>query len=305
MGLSNDGLRLPPPWITPAAGLPDREVPPVIIIQRRGLLYPAYVQDYLDRVTAADVAAGDSNGLELGVTDAISSFLQDLVSISYLGVSANVISQAASVIKASPILAGARTRAGSLVPVVGTAPTGFGTAGGWNYNRKTGLQGNGTDNYLNANRLQNADTQNNFHMSLYSSNGIAGTAMGSSPATGSTTPADSISAGAGASDLRFRSRYGGVTETDFGNRAAAGFYGHSRTSSTGFTARSGGSDTSITTASSAPGANPMHIFRRPFSASPTWSTSRVAFYSIGGALTLSLLEARVLTLINAFAAAIP
>jgi hypothetical protein len=49
----------------------------------------------------------------------------------------------------------------------------------------------------------------------------------------------------------------------------------------------------------------MHIFRRPFSTTPLWSTSRIAFYSIGGALTLSLLEARVLTLINAFAAAIP
>lgn len=305
MGLSNDGLRLPPPWITPAAGLPDREVPPVIIIQRRGLLYPAYVQDYLDRVTAADVAAGDSNGLELGVTDAISSFLQDLVSISYLGVSANVISQAASVIKASPILAGARTRAGSLVPVVGTAPTEFGTAGGWNYNRKTGLQGNGTDNYLNANRLQNADAQNNFHMSLYSSNGISGVAMGSGPTDATAVPADAISAGPGASDLRFRSRYGAAAETDFGDRTAAGFYGHSRTLSTGFTARSGGSNTSITKASSAPGANPMHIFRRPFSTTPVWSTSRIAFYSIGGALTLSLLEARVLTLINAFAAAIP
>jgi hypothetical protein len=65
MALRNDKLRLPPTWISPAAGMPDREVRPVIIVQRRRLLYPAYVQDYLDRVTAADVAAGDTNGLEL------------------------------------------------------------------------------------------------------------------------------------------------------------------------------------------------------------------------------------------------
>jgi hypothetical protein len=31
----NDGLRFPPPWITPAAGLPNREVQPVIIVPRR------------------------------------------------------------------------------------------------------------------------------------------------------------------------------------------------------------------------------------------------------------------------------
>ena len=288
MALSNDGLRLPPPWITPAAGLPDREVPPVIIIQRRRSAYDSDAQAYITAVETADAQV-----LEAGVRDAINAFV--------VGCKADGIWTA---IKASCILAGARTRAGSLVPLVGGAPTSFGTAGGWDYNRKTGLQGNGTDNYLNANRLQNADTQNNFHMSLYSSNGISAIAMGSGP-TGLSTPGDSIGVGVGASDLRFRSRYTTGTETDFGNRAAAGFYGHSRSLSTGFTARSGGSNTSITIASSAPGANPTHIFRRPFSTTPLWSTSRVAFYSLGQPLTLSLLEARVLTLINAFAAAIP
>ena len=290
MALSNDRLRLPPPWITPAAGLPNREVPPVIIVQRRRSAYDSDAQAYITAVEAADAQA-----LETGVRDAINAFV--------VGCKTDGIWTA---IKASCILAGARTQAGTLVPLVGAAPTSFGTAGGWDYNRKTGLQGNGTDNYLNANRLQNADTQNNFHMSLYSSNGISGFAMGSGPATGAVAPADSIAGGSGVSDLRFRSRYGGVgVETDFGNRAAAGFYGHSRSLSTGFTARSGGSNTSITIASSAPGANSTHIFRRPFSASPLWSTSRVAFYSLGQSLTLSLLEARVLTLINAFAAAIP
>ena len=34
MELRNNGLRLPPPWITPAAGKPDREVQKVIIVQR-------------------------------------------------------------------------------------------------------------------------------------------------------------------------------------------------------------------------------------------------------------------------------
>jgi hypothetical protein len=140
MVFRNDGLRLPPPWISPAAGMPDREVRPVIIVQRRRLLYPTYVQDYLDRVTAADVAAGNTSGLEVGVTDGANTFIQDLVSDTYLGVSGGVISQAASVIKASVPMAGARTRLGAMTPLVGPAPTSF-NFGDNDYNRKTGLGG--------------------------------------------------------------------------------------------------------------------------------------------------------------------
>ncbi len=36
-----------------------------------------------------------------------------------------------------------------------------------------------------------------------------------------------------------------------------------------------------------------------------WSNARIAFYSIGESLNLALLDARVTTLINAYAAAIP
>lgn len=35
MASPNDGLHLPPPWISSAAGKPDRKVPPVITVQRR------------------------------------------------------------------------------------------------------------------------------------------------------------------------------------------------------------------------------------------------------------------------------
>ena len=72
-----------------------------------------------------------------------------------------------SAIKASCILAGARTLAGALVPLVGTAPTRFGTGAGWLYNRKTGLKGNGTDNYINSDRSNGVDPQDNIHLSAY------------------------------------------------------------------------------------------------------------------------------------------
>jgi hypothetical protein len=301
MVLSSDGLGLPPPWITPAAGLPNREVPPVIIVQRRRLLYPAYVQDYLDRVTAADVAAGDSSGLELGVTDAVSVFMQDLVSISLLGVSANVISQSASVIKAMPIMAGARTRAGARVPVVGPTPTEFGTAGGWNYNRKTGLQGNGTDNYLLANYTYASTLRNNCHAAAWES--------------GSTTTGHYFGAGDGSASGTFiaclnkQSRHYNASTSTFSPATfgTTGFQGVSRSSASSYSYQSavGGTQTA-SIASAAITLPSFAVFaRNRTTGQDSFTNARIAFYSFGESLTLSLLDTRVATLISAFAAAIP
>jgi hypothetical protein len=252
------------------------------------LLYPAYVQDYLDRVTATDVTAGNSSGLESGVTDATSSFLQDLVSISYLGISGGVISQAASVIKASCIMAGAHTRQGSLVPVVGPAPTEFGTAGGWNYNRKTGTAGNGINNYLNSNRNNNADPQNSNHNAVYATSLIPGIFMG---AGGPVSGGNSIG-----TTLRNRSNISANGDT------VVGLNGATRSSSASF------SNTLATfpIVSEPPFNGDVLVFARGTVAAPnTFNASRIAFYSIGESLDLALLDASVTALINAYAAAIP
>ena len=72
-------------------------------------------------------------------------------------------------IKASCILAGARTLAGALVPLVGTAPDN-GSAGFYqfveaDYDRKLGLQGSKSSPFpiLLANRLSSDDPQDNHH----------------------------------------------------------------------------------------------------------------------------------------------
>ena len=103
----------------------------------------------------AAVEAADGQALEAGVRTAINTFV--------VGCKANGIWNA---IKASCILAGARTLNGALVPLVGTAPTNFNFVSG-DYNRKTGLVGNGSTKYLNSNRAGNADPQNNQHVSVY------------------------------------------------------------------------------------------------------------------------------------------
>ena len=92
----------------------------------------------------AAVEAADGEPLELGVRLAITDFV--------LGCKADGIWSA---IKASCILAGARTLNGALVPLVGTAPTNNNFVSG-DYNRKTGLVGDGSTKYLNSNLLVNA-----------------------------------------------------------------------------------------------------------------------------------------------------
>jgi len=83
-------------------------------------------------------------------------------------------------------------------------------------------------------------------------------------------------------------------------------FGASRSSSSNYALRGSGINETITSASNPPSSGNMFVFARNFDGSPNlYSDARLAFYSIGESLTLSLLEARVSTLINAFAAAIP
>ena len=268
------------------------------------LSYPAYVQDYLDRVTAADVAAGNTSGLELGVTDAASSFLQDLVSVFYLGVSGNVISQAASVIKAMPIMAGARTRAGALVPVVGLAPTEFGTTSGWNYNRKTGLAANGIDNYLDSNRANNADPQDSQHQAAYCSTYSTAALQGIMGDLSGANAGLSYMYTSGNSGLIASNRCGELGSNVTPNNST--LVGTNRAVSGSYSRRINGSTTTISDTSLTPTTGNIHIFRlNRTSGNFLYGAHRIAFYSIGESLNLPLLEARVTTLINAYAAAIP
>jgi hypothetical protein len=244
----------------------------------------------------AAVEEEDGEPLEFGVAKAINDFV--------LGCKNDGIWDA---IKACNILAGARTLSGALVPLVGTAPTNPGNVFvDGDYNRETGLIGDGSTKYLDANRNQDADPQDNHHMSTWLSSQISGIVMASTPIDASI-PTDVLAVGTPSTTYRFRSRFTSQTQTplDFGDTSILGFIGISRSTGAGFTARTGNLNTAITADSSAIGAYPTHLFGRPFTASPVRSSSRLAFYSIGESLDLALLDARVTTLINAIGAAIP
>jgi hypothetical protein len=215
-------------------------------------------------------------------------------------------------IKASCILAGARTLSGALVPLVGTAPTNSNFVSG-DYNRKTGLAGNASNKYLNSNRNNNADPQDNVHAALYVS----------TPDTGGSSTARAYLSGANAvspnfsylSLLRYNSA-GGLTgmaayvrSQDFvsiGDLNTSGFLGVYRSGSTTFNSRAGTVDIATSSTSRTPGAFPVAIFAENYQGTiGSYSNVQLAFYSLGESLDLALLDARVTRLISAFAQAIP
>jgi hypothetical protein len=258
-----------------------------------GVTYDTDAQAFITLVEDAD-----GQPLETGVRDAINAFVVNCKADGFW-----------PAIKACCIMAGARTLAGALVPLVGAVPTRFGTEGGWNYNRKTGLQGNGTDNYLNSNRNNNADPQNSKHVAVYASTrnneSTVKVYIGATFVAGSTFGTQVLT-GVTASKLSGRLN-DGTTVTSTGNlHSANGLFGLSRSNSANYLARGSSISEVFTMASGPPTSNNIFVFNRNLDGSPSlYSDARLAFYSIGESLDLALLDARVTTLINAFAAAIP
>jgi hypothetical protein len=250
---------------------------------------------YIAAVEAADEAESPGVGaLETSTKVAIHSFVK--------GCKNDGIWPA---IKASCILAGARTLTGALVPLAGTAPTNVdGLFVSGDYNRKTGLVGDGSTKYLDSNRNSNADPQDSQHMSVYAASagtfgrGYIGAGAAS---TGSTQFATSSIA---PNNLVFRSR----SSAQSGQLASAvNFIGCSRDNSTQAQLRAAGSTTTVSSTSETPFNGSIFVFARAdgSNVAGSFADARLAFYSIGESLNLALLDARVTTLINAFGAAIP
>jgi hypothetical protein len=240
------------------------------------------------------VEAADGQLLEFGVGKAINDFVVGCK-----------LDNTWSAIKAGCILAGARTLAGALVPLAGTAPTNFNFVSG-DYNRKTGLVGNGSSKYLNSNRNNNIDPQNNFHLSCYISTAGTATAVyiGAGPGT-NETGASNIGLVTSSSLLFARARFGGATNADVigGSVSSGGLFGTNRSVSTQQINRTGGVDTIKTVSSQTPYNGEITVFSTTTGALPT--NARLAFYSIGESLSLALLDTRVSALITAFGVAIP
>ena len=236
----------------------------------------------------AAVEAADGQALEPGVKFAIKNFV--------LCCKDDGIWNA---IKASCILAGARTLTGALVPLVGTAPTNVSFVSG-DYSRKTGLVGDGSTKYLDSNRAGNADPQDNCHLSVY----VSQAATLASVLASNRNPA--VSSGyrdISRSTIAYFFRCSDNGSNTVNVVTATGLLGVSRPLANSYLARINAANVSISQSSASPSADKITIFDRVNSPAPT--DARLAFYSIGESLDLALLDARVTDLINAFAAAIP
>jgi hypothetical protein len=258
---------------------------------------PSIDTDALTYINAVQIADGAT--LEDGVRLAINNFV--------VGCKADGIWTA---IKSSCILAGARTLNGALVPLVGTAPTNVNFISG-DYNRKTGLVGDGTTKYLDSNRNNNADPQNSKHLSVY-----FGATLSSSTArvhlgvvgvsfahVGASVIATDTTTDAG----RYRSN--GATAAIISSGLSVGLKAVNRNiSSQIITRQNQANDTTASTSETPISAN-YFVFARNAVASggavDSFSNARLSFYSIGESLDLQLLDARVTTLINSYATAIP
>jgi hypothetical protein len=244
----------------------------------------------------AAVQQADQQSLEPAVRKAITDFI--------VGCKTDGIWSA---IKASCILMGARTLSGALVPLVGSAPTNNNFVTG-DYNRQTGLLGDGTNKYLDSNRSNGADPQNNVHQSVYVSTMNAAGAVGQSligyggAVTGSTVIVRAASPG----DVFWRNR-SATTDPVIGLSAVAGFWGHRRSTSSQFVGRSNGASVTYNRTSEDPGSQKVFVFARSsdVGALELPCPHRFAFYSIGESLDLALLDTRVTNLFNAIGAALP
>ena len=218
-----------------------------------------------------------------------------------------------SAIKASCILAGARTLAGSLVPLIGTAPTNVNNnfVSG-DYNRKTGLQGNGSTKHLNTNVAGNSSflPQDNAHFSIYASVGPTASATGAYMGNANITTAGGTGMfrGAGSSlgfDTNLQNSGSTALRQTLTNNLGdwAGFRGVKRASAVGMETRRNSQSFSFTNASASRVATNIMIFRLGNTSS--YGNGQYSFYSLGESLDLALLDTRVTNLMTALAAAIP
>jgi len=253
----------------------------------------------------AAVEAADGQSLESSVKTAINNFID--------GCKSDGIWDA---IKSCCILAGARTLNGALVPLKGTAPTSFFFTSS-DYSRSTGLLSDGTTKYLNSNRAHNTDPQNNFHLSVYHhSNTIPLNATyyyligARSPTTclshiaffKGTSGALGMGAGARTSQSQIFTPYGTSSHV-------AGIYGVTKNSTSQHTLHyplttspASSSFTFSSVASVTPDATTNYLVFGRANLSNSLSEgapARIAFYSIGEYLDMTLLKARVNTLISA------
>jgi hypothetical protein len=243
------------------------------------------------------VNAADGQPLEKPVVEAINAFV--------VGCKADNIWAA---IQSSCILMGARSLLGALVPLKGSAPTNNGPFVSGDYNRKTGLIGNESTKYLDSNRANDADGQDDVHQAIYVGE-LGGDVVGSAVRAmigAGTTGQTAIRARRSDNFVPFSGRNSLVNSLS--GALATGFFGLRRNSGLNFQVLvpSLSATQNFNRASEAPENANVGVFALNTTSSVgSYTGQRLAFYSIGSSLDLLLLRSRVNALYAAIGAAIP
>jgi len=241
----------------------------------------------------ASVQNADQQSLEPAVRKAITDFI--------VGCKADGIWGA---IKASCILAGARTLSGALVPLKGAAPTNVNFVSG-DYNRKTGLISNGTTKYIDTNFNRLSVGQDDCHAAAFVS--VAGTGS-----FGRLIGCGDQNSGSGTGETRILRRdnttdtvlsHGRGANTIVNTGGLINFAGVNRSQSASYNYRVNGVANTVSDVSQTRQNLNFHFFQgNPITGG---LNARAAFYSFGETLDLALLDSRVSALYTAIGAAIP
>jgi len=192
-----------------------------------------------------------------------------------------------SAIKACCLLAGPDDLTGALVPLVGTAPTNVNFVSA-DYNRTTGLVGDGSTKYLNSNRNNNTDPQNSKHHSVYVSSLATAAGILNGAQVGGAAGQSGIAVTAGVENTFRVNNAGAATYSQ-----VLGFLGANRSNSTQINIRRNNTSVNDNRNSDTPANENIGIFGRTVNANIT--NARLSFYSIGESLDLALLDARIST----------
>jgi hypothetical protein len=247
------------------------------------------------RAYIAEVQTADGQKLEVAVAKAINAFV--------VGCKADGIW---SSIKASCILAGARTLSGALTPLVGSAPTNNNFVSG-DYNRKTGLVGNGTTKYLDSNRNNNADGQNDKHVSVWVDSVASATLDSYIGSSVNNVGGTNIFRGSVNSNWRIHNSTTDSTVA-VANASTTSLVGMSRASSSAFTYRASGTTATANLNSATPENSNILVYAtrdNTLASVANHADCRLRWYSVGSSLTLATLDSRLSTLFTAITAAIP
>lgn len=235
--------------------------------------------NYITRVETAD-----AEPLEDGVKRAIDEFF---ISLKDEGIFGDI--------QTGCLLAGPRTLAGIIEPLVGTMSPSYGVGGAGpsfsisDYNRKTGLRGTGNGGSDGAHI--DADfygfISNDNHQSCYVGESQTNTNIVGYVATKLPAPPNGIFQIYGASVFGFRSQTTSFNNSSVSSTTYTGFIGQQRDDSTHSDVRINSTTTQYNNSSTTINNSGVYIFRRDAAA---YNNQRISFYSLGLATDLTKLE---------------